>query len=796
MTLQSNGVISTANINIELGKSSNAYFDINSSDARGLAQIVSGQITFYNFYGKSSAPLYWYRSTSSKFFTSDAGGTGSLYNNPKIAVDGDYIYVATVGPDASNSDRSTIYIVKINAVTNSIVWEKKYWTTYNAFNIIYDIEADSNNNVWITTDTSYTLFFVINSSGTVLNISHFITGSNYTNAPAYLKAGASGSMLLASARSDGRLCLVKFTGTNFATAFVKVGDTDQANIYYVVKGKPAIDSSGNIYIAGACYTVNGTDNRPFFVKFNSSGTPIFRGVYTTIYRNFDCKFRFSSIAVDSSGNIFVTNTDMFPSGAMSVYYITKFNSSFAHQWTAIYALSFYQIGNQLGDAQYFSNYLYRYTAYYNDDLPTTSSILPNGNLFVSTPLMSVSLYSGNGAVVFDTGFNFKSGTVFKDNSIIYIAQPAVNWGIYGKDTTIIKLPIDGSGTGMYLSNASSSVYSSYIAGVLPKYDPPSTLSNAEGVPTAYYNGCATMNSPPFFNSCTSNNSFITLSSSSTSITYSQNSSISISSGSTAYIVSGTYTWVAPSGITNVSAVAVGAGGGGSGGLYAVGGGGGALTYKNNYSVTPGSGYTVIVGAGGAGGCAYSGQGHDGGYSSVFGMTAGNGGKGCACLGYGLGGTASGCYTAGYSGGFGRRTGSSGGGRGGGAGGYAGNGGSAGCTTATGGAGSAGGLGNVSSGSCYLYICNGGSGGGVGLFGQGSSSPNPSTGDGIDGSMCNGAISLRSAGGGGGSGGYYSYYCYYYGWCSGFYNGTPGGAGAVRIIWGPGRSFPSTNTAAP
>lgn len=52
------------------------------------------------------------------------------------------------------------------------------------------------------------------------------------------------------------------------------------------------------------------------------------------------------------------------------------------------------------------------------------------------------------------------------------------------------------------------------------------------------------------------------------------------------------TWVAPTGVTSVSIVAIGAG---VGGRAPIGGGGGALAYKNNYTVTPGGSYDVTVG---------------------------------------------------------------------------------------------------------------------------------------------------------------------------------------------------------
>ena len=76
-------------------------------------------------------------------------------------------------------------------------------------------------------------------------------------------------------------------------------------------------------------------------------------------------------------------------------------------------------------------------------------------------------------------------------------------------------------------------------------------------------------------------------------------------GSISYTTAGTYNWKAPAGVTSVSVVAIGGGGAGGGGTlvgrgqyWGIGGTGGGLGYVNNYPVTPGSCYTVVVGAGG------------------------------------------------------------------------------------------------------------------------------------------------------------------------------------------------------
>lgn len=214
-------------------------------------------------------------------------------------------------------------------------------------------------------------------------------------------------------------------------------------------------------------------------------------------------------------------------------------------------------------------------------------------------------------------------------------------------------------------------------------------------------------------------------------------------GQQAYTSSGTYTWTCPAGITSVCVVCVGAGGTVSATGY--GGGGGGLGWKNNISVSPGSNYTVVV------------AGVDGSYFiSTATVRGGNGAQSAGGTftgdGGGNGGTGQGNGT--------NLTGGSG------AGGYAGNGGVGrifGSSSATNGSGGGGAGGQGTSG---VY-----DGGGVGILGQGAN------GDFLNPNNAGSGGSGKTYGGGG------------FWWTS----LSPGGPGAVRIIWGSGRSFPSTNT---
>ena len=248
-------------------------------------------------------------------------------------------------------------------------------------------------------------------------------------------------------------------------------------------------------------------------------------------------------------------------------------------------------------------------------------------------------------------------------------------------------------------------------------------------------------------------------------------------GQVTYATAGTYTWTCPSYVTKVSVVCIGGGGGGGAGdpnaARCGGGGGGGLGWKNNIPVTPGQSYTVVVGAAGLQGNYNNGS--AGGDSYFIDATTVKGGGGGAGNRYG--GQASGGTYVGDGGGNGGLGGNY---SGGGAGGYSGNGGDGGMRDlgGTGGNGSGG-----AAGGGGVATTSGGNGGGVGIFGQGSSGAGGASGGGAGSGGSGGANGGSNGGtyGGGNRGATYNG------------NGESAGGGAVRIIWGYGRAFPSTLT---
>jgi hypothetical protein len=216
------------------------------------------------------------------------------------------------------------------------------------------------------------------------------------------------------------------------------------------------------------------------------------------------------------------------------------------------------------------------------------------------------------------------------------------------------------------------------------------------------------------------------------------------SGSVLFTTAGTFTggsgWLCPAGVFQVLAEAWGAGGGGGcGSSDGNGAGGGGGEYRARLvPVTPGTSYTVVVGAGGTGGVS-AGNGSAGGLSSFTGdggnqciAEPGQGGRDTGYGGQGSGGSG-GTGTAGHNGGQG--------------------------------------------GNAYPYTGGGGSSAGPSAQGNNGSSPGGAPapnqgGNGGGGSGPNNGNGAAGAAPGGGGGGSYN----------SSYSGGAGAAGQVRLTY--------------
>ena len=264
----------------------------------------------------------------------------------------------------------------------------------------------------------------------------------------------------------------------------------------------------------------------------------------------------------------------------------------------------------------------------------------------------------------------------------------------------------------------------------------------------------------------------------------------------------TYTFTVPSGVTSISVVVVGGGGGASANSIS-GGGGGGLAYANNIAVSSGQQYTVVVGGGGVGVTGATSY-----FSSLTDLFANGGAGGTSSATGGAGGTTGGnLRTSSFFGGQGGTwvNGGSYGTGGGGAGGWAGAGGTGGGsnfgTAPTAPTASIGGGGGGGGG--VFNATNVGQQGGAGGGGVGVAPVAVTTGAaGATGTVSLSQTPTPGGGGSGGNAGATPGLGSYNGANGGLYGGgagsspsvgvaSTGGDGAVRIMWGAGRSFPAT-----
>ena len=228
-------------------------------------------------------------------------------------------------------------------------------------------------------------------------------------------------------------------------------------------------------------------------------------------------------------------------------------------------------------------------------------------------------------------------------------------------------------------------------------------------------------------------------------------------GQQAYTTPGTYSWVAPAGVTSVSVVAIGGftesffinastvrGGGGSGGPGTFTGDGGGNGGNAGAASPNSSGYWAGGGGGGAGGYTSAGGngGNGTGNAGIAGHSRGAPGGGTGIFGGALGGS-------GGAGGVGDTAPSVGG--------AGGSGGTAGTSDGSGGTG-----GNYGGGAGYLTSIGASYGGGLGWKNNIAVTPGSSYTVQVGGTGTDTNAGVHAG-------------------------------GAVRIIWGAGRAFPSTNT---
>jgi hypothetical protein len=603
----------------------------------------------------------------------------------------------------------------------------------------------------------------VTSVGTVSAFRSYVYSNSFTY-PSGVAADNAGNIYAAMYVSSGGVShfFAKINPTTLDTVWVNQiqGSSNQNSIGVTP------DGSG-VYIAG----VNSTFGYVYLNRCSpTDGSSVWEARITTVSGS--TANTFEGVSVDNNNNVFVVAANYGVAAN-----ICKFNSSGVLQWTKGFSTAgtFSAPRTQTdssGNVYAFMGWTRYYAVYPGfDDSLAIAKLDTSGNTVFSSSTTSNAVTGAYVGVGFDPG----SGKVFKVSR-------------YGGNLLYQSLPADGTGYGLYQGGTA---YFPYSPG--PVFSNGTVSASLTTRSTSAISLATVSDTPTVANTTNSYTS--------APVNY------PLSSASALYFQPGTYSWIAPAGVTSVSVLCIGGGGGGGGSQNngfgaAGGGGGGGLAYRNAISVTPGTAYTVVVGVQGNRGLNDGTSGTAGGQSSfngtatLFANGGGAGGGRNGGQGGGSGGTGGGTSATAFTGGVGASSSNASGGGGGGAAGYAGSGGQgasnnnpASSQSGTPGLGGGGGGGpsgytvNASEEETYYY--GGTSGGGVGVIGQGANG----TGAGTTGSP---STPQNFGYGGGGAGFTYNNF-------SGNVSGEPGqfgGSGAVRILWGAGRSFPTTNVSTP
>lgn len=522
----------------------------------------------------------------------------------------------------------------------------------------------------------------------------------------------------------------------------------------------------SVYVSGYAQGASSGTRFGYLSRFAASTGTLLNSYQVTI--SGQTSFAGGGLAIDSSGSIYLSGRT-----GSNNYFIGKLNSSVVPQWGFSVATSPDNIQQNLPVSIGSDGNIYFYSWGGN-----TTGFIASGARASQATLLACVTPAGSLVYTRDTTSYQSVSVPSTGEKVVYLAYANSN-GF----TQYQRMPADGGGVSLYF-NGTGNYYYNYgfgpaLTSVTLSVTAATQFSQSLAPSAVTYSGITPGNIPSTYALTTFTSPRIP--------------------GSALYALPGTYSWIAPTGVTSVSALAIGGGAGGNGYPSSQGGGGGGLGYINNVAVTPGTAYTVVVGSGGTGGVSPFGNGTSGGTSSFINTSTVAGGGGLA----GGGGAGGFTGTGGGTGGGGGSS-SGGGGGGGGAGGYAGNGGAGGSGTTTtsrnnglagAGGGGAGGFGGnyfSSSFGCGTFqdgFTEGGVGGTVGIAGQGANgTPNGGTGS---------PSSPLDFGRGGGGGGVSTTY---FPCCGGAFttytNGSGGINGAVRIVWGAGRSFPSTSVGVP
>src|SRR6266513_6554117 len=219
-------------------------------------------------------------------------------------------------------------------------WVARYNGPGNDFDAAEAIAVDNSGNVYVTgrsSDPDFVYHYATikyNSAGQQLWIARYNGPGNYFDEPTALAIDNSGDVYV-TGQSWGSGTGYDYTTIKYNSAgqekwIARYNGPDNADDY--AEGI-AVDESGNVYVTGESANAAGFSDY-VTIKYSSAGQELWIARYYSRPGNYPDAA--SAIAIDGSGNAYVTGTSLFYSPASYDYATIKYNSAGQEQWVSRY----------------------------------------------------------------------------------------------------------------------------------------------------------------------------------------------------------------------------------------------------------------------------------------------------------------------------------------------------------------------------------------------------------------------------------------------------------------------------
>jgi hypothetical protein len=433
------GAVTGQSINLELGVSATALASINSTSFRTLAGVASGQISVSNFYGKSNA-----RGWVAIFGNYASSGTEMIGGGITTDSSGNFVITGTFSSNVYGIAKisTTPAVVSQNSYSQFSVYQTSIGQAGTAQPLI-----DSSGNIWLTSASTSSGQNFLTKYTSALAVDNTINNVSMSNGNSVIQAkstasnvsDASGNIYVTYCNNFDAGCCntadISFAAKYTPSTNTVVWRKQLYNDGLIVQDQ-AIDSSGNLWIVGI-----------------GSGDQLIKIVTSTGTKT-DQRFPNSrpyAVAVDSSGNKYVTNASKITS---TYFNLMKINSAGSIVW-ARKIFSGYGGGTKKvivgGDG-----YIYMVGNMAVNNVPdrrgfivkydSSGTIQWQRNYYNASPYSSVATSVG------------LMGCIYTATGLAIVGQIPKSTTNTSSVCTIALLPLDGSGTGSYTVNGSNITY--------------------------------------------------------------------------------------------------------------------------------------------------------------------------------------------------------------------------------------------------------------------------------------------------------------------------------------------------